>query len=177
MYTVFICLIIACRVEYIKEENKSEKFSNKFPNKTLELKYYVNKSQLKYKFELDDFYFRADTFLTIDTAIIIWIIGLAWLKLKQIYTNHIKEYFHLEDNSLDLIMIVLYVVSYLLKFFTILLVRKEKRKLSSLDFWMKFKNLSQHDLETQKDVYLTFYRLNAGKNKVVKIVIRKIHLK
>ena len=158
-------MIIACRSVYIHEVQKSQKFSDFFPNYTLEFKAYVNNDQLRLRFHAEDFFLRTDTFLMIDIAIIIWIVGFTWLEIKQIHNHGLKDYFHLEDNFLDLTMIFLYVTCYFLKFLTIWFIRKEKEKLNSTEFKTKLFNITnQQDVENQEEIFSTLNWLNAGKS-------------
>jgi len=166
-YSVFICMIIACRSVYIQDVKKSQKFSDIFPNETFEFKSYVNNHQLVHNHPnyTEDVYFRTDTILVIDIIILIWVFGFAWLEIKQINNYGLKEYFHLEHNFLDLTMILLYMTCYFLKFLTIWFIRKEKEKLDSSEFKKKLTDAYLQDVKIQEEIFYTLNWLNAGKLK------------
>ncbi len=55
-------------------------------------------------------------------------------------------------------------VAYSLRFYSIIRVANEKKKLSDPLFWDVVRNLTTDDIEGQKEIYETFYWLNNGNN-------------
>ncbi len=65
--------------------------------------------------------------------------------------------------------VALYLVSYSLRFYSIVRVANEKKKLSDPFFWNTVRNLTNDDIEGQKEIYETFYWLNNGDNHLIEI--------
>ena len=63
---------------------------------------------------------------------------------------------------MNLSMCVIYLFSYGLKYITIIIVALKRTQISSPDFWAKISNIEVNDIKSQKDVFETFYWLNAG---------------
>jgi hypothetical protein len=68
-----------------------------------------------------------------------------------------------------LFQVALYLVSYSLRFYSIVRVANEKKKLSDPFFWNTVRNLTNDDIEGQKEIYETFYWLNNGDNHLIEI--------
>ena len=86
---------------------------------------------------------------------------MAWKEIKL--NLIIRKKFHFE--AIDLIrigMIFLFILSYALKFFTIMTVIYNFQKLKRPHFWLAIRNLNSNDLDSQKQYFETFYWLNAG---------------
>ena len=66
------------------------------------------------------------------------------------------------SNLITIGMIVLYMLSYGLKLFLIIIVSFNIQKLKQPSFWIGLVNLNQSDLDAQKQYFKTFYWLNAG---------------
>ena len=69
---------------------------------------------------------------------------------------------------------MLYIGSYSLKYFTMIIVAKELVNIESLDFWRDLQYLNASDLNAQVKTYETFYWLNSGM--LVKILISLFNL-
>lgn len=63
---------------------------------------------------------------------------------------------------MNTLMTVLYLFSYGLKYYTILIVSSNRELIKSREFWNKVNNMNSNDLDTQKEVYEVFYWLNDG---------------
>ena len=66
------------------------------------------------------------------------------------------------SNLITIGMIVLYMLSYGLKLFLIIIVSFNIQKLKQPSFWIGLVNLNPSDLDAQKQYFTTFYWLNAG---------------
>lgn len=86
----------------------------------------------------------------------------------------IKDYLNSWSNILTCIMTILYPVAFALKFYTNIVVSLEKKKLHDENFWQMIEHLDEHDIETQKSVYQTFYWLNTGNTKILRILFFKL---
>ena len=86
-------------------------------------------------------------------------------EFKQLYTYGIKDYLLSIGNIFNVCMLTLYVVSYGLRFYTMIIVKLEMNKLYDSNFWAEVNSLENNE-EAQIDVYETFYWLNDGKNKL-----------
>jgi hypothetical protein len=60
-------------------------------------------------------------------------------------------------------MYTLFLVSYTLKFYTMMVVNIERKKLDDVNFWNKIRNLNENNTGEQIEVFQTFYWLNDGK--------------
>jgi hypothetical protein len=89
--------------------------------------------------------------------------GFIWHEIKQAFSDGLKDYLSSTQNLFDLIMIILYSVSFALKYYTIFLVRSHMDAIGTESFWIRVAHMNETDLETQKDVFATFYWLNEGK--------------
>ena len=79
------------------------------------------------------------------------------------YEKSFKIYFISSSNIMNLSMCVIYLCSYGLKYSTIIIVALKRAQISHTDFWAKVSSLEFNDIKSQKDVFETFYWLNAGK--------------
>jgi hypothetical protein len=61
-------------------------------------------------------------------------------------------------------MNAVYLGSYGLKYFTMIVVYNYTNEISEPSFWEKVRNLNEKDLEGQLEVYQVFYWLNSGIN-------------
>lgn len=83
--------------------------------------------------------------------------------MKQVYFGGLQNYFLSWSNIVSALISILFIVSLALKYFTINVVTIEKAKLEDSNFWFRINSLDENDLESQKDIYQTFYWLNSGK--------------
>lgn len=159
-YGVFIALIIVSSLQFANEETRIEKFSTRYPSYYENFTNYMSNQQLKYKFFEFDFYIRSSFPSNIDIAITIWIVGLAWHEIKQVYQDGLRDYLLSINNIIDLCMIILYIGSFTLKYYSIFLVRVQLDKIETNEFWYIVNNLEHFDESVQKEVFYTFYWLN-----------------
>jgi len=61
-------------------------------------------------------------------------------------------------------MNAVYLGSYGLKYFTMIVVYNYTNEIAEHSFWEKVSNLNAKDLDSQLEVYQVFYWLNSGKN-------------
>lgn len=59
-------------------------------------------------------------------------------------------------------MNILYICSFALKYYAMVTVSIQKSQLENPSFWSKLANISINDINTQKEIYETFYWLNDG---------------
>ena len=84
-------------------------------------------------------------------------------EIKLIYRYGFKEYFYSWSNMFNVSMYILFVSSFSLKFYTMILINIEKNKLSDPSFWSNVNSLNRiNDLNIQIDVFQVFYWLNDG---------------
>ena len=159
-YLIFIVLIIVSSLQFSQDEAFSPKFSKDFPAMYQNYTNYFHKKNLTYKFFEKDFYIRPSFPGHIDIAITIFIIGMLWYQIKQMYLDGLRDFLLSINNTVYFIMTFLYLSSFALKYYTILLVRMQLSRVQSNEFWQMVNNLDEFDLKAQKDVFYTFYILN-----------------
>lgn len=159
-YGIFIALIIVSSLQFAQEEAMSPRFSTSYPTLYQNFSNYYHKTNLTYKFFEKDFYIRSSVPSQIDIAITIFIIGMIWHEIKQIYQDGLRDYLLSINNTIDLLMIFLYIGSFALKYYNIFLVRLQLNRLESKEFWQSVNSLNEFDIQAQKDVFHTFYSLN-----------------
>jgi hypothetical protein len=159
-YAGFVSLLIVSSLQFAQVEKESSRFSVRFPVFKDNLTEYVERTDLRYRFFQDDFYLRASVPNTIDLVISIWVVGLFWHEFKQAYSGGLKDYFTSINNMIDIFMIMLYIASFTLKYYTIFVVRLQLTKVESEDFWIQVAEMSPDDYAMQNDVFSTFYWLN-----------------
>jgi hypothetical protein len=59
-------------------------------------------------------------------------------------------------------MNILYICSFVLKYYTMINVSMHRNKIETVSFWNKVGNLNETDILTQKEIFETFYWLNDG---------------
>lgn len=96
----------------------------------------------------------------LDLVISVWLVGFIINEIKQLYFKGLVEYLFSMNNIVTVFMLVLYVVSFGLKFYTFLVVRLERRKLDDANFWHELNHLDPMDHESQAKIFGTFYWLN-----------------
>lgn len=84
-------------------------------------------------------------------------------ELKKAILFGIKEYVFNMSNLFTCVLIILFVCSFGLKFYTLIIVTVEKEKLTSQDFWQLVGDLANKTETDQINVFKTFYWLNRGK--------------
>lgn len=163
---VFVILIIVSSFKFVEEEKNTIKISKHLPS-VMYSNYttYMKIQGLQYKFNFNnlDFSIRNDYPSQMDILITIWIAGLIWQEIKQVYNNGIKDYLRSWNNIVNSLMDVLYIASFGLKYYTKLVVSLNKIKVLDDKFWENAANLNVTDLDGQKEVYNTIYWLNSGK--------------
>ena len=160
-YLAFIVILIASDFQYAAVESESEKLSVSFSQYYENYVSYAENKNLTYRFPATDMYFRRDMPHYIDIVICIWVFGLNLRETKKLFIYGIKDYMSSWNNILVSIMHLLFFFAYALKYYTIVILRLEKAKLSDPSFWSTVGNMN-NNLEAQKDVYQTFYWLNEG---------------
>jgi hypothetical protein len=71
-----------------------------------------------------------------------------------------QDYLSSWNNLFTLMMGIIYITSFGIEFHTLAKVRQEKHRLDDEEFWNKVHHLNSSDLESQAEVYQTFYWLN-----------------
>jgi hypothetical protein len=160
-YAAFIGLIIGSSLEFAATENNKHTFSYYFPAYVENFTAYVN-SSLTYKFDVPDFYIRSNEPTNLEILICIWIVGLIINDLKYIYLNGVQNYFLSWNNVLNSVIFAMLISAYGLKFYTMIIVTIEKKRLYDASFWLNVVNVNASDLATQQDIFSTFYWLNNG---------------
>ncbi len=81
-------------------------------------------------------------------------------ELKKVILFGIKEYVFAWSNLFTCVLIIMFIGSFGLKFYTLIKVNIEKEKLLDPEFWDLVAHLSQRSADDQLSVYETFYWLN-----------------
>lgn len=162
-------MIIVSNLQFASDERFNEKLSIKFNKYFENYTNYIKNENLIYRFEPRDMFFRKDHLNYIDVVIIIWIFGLCLREIKKIFIYGIKDYLSSWNNILIAIMHILFVCSYSLKIYTIIILKMEIEKINDPQFWSMINNIDQ-SIELQKEVYKTFYWLNEGFIKLVYMI-------
>jgi hypothetical protein len=159
-YFVFLALLIISGLQVAHNDKMA--FSKMFPGYVDNFTAYVN-SNLTYTFPQTDFYIRSSFPSKVDLAITIWLIGLTWHELKQIWHYSAREYLRSASNILDSCMITLYAGSFALKYYTFFMVSRQLKRLDTDEFWSRIASLNGTDLAAEKDIFGTFYWLNVDR--------------
>ena len=88
--------------------------------------------------------------------------GFFWDAVKQLIYSGLSQYLFSTYNVLNCIMNILYVASYSLHYYTMIVVSFELKRLESEEFWTTIAQLNETKVDEQKSVYQTFYWLNQG---------------
>ena len=155
-------MLIASSLEFADDEKNLEKLSinyNQYYN-CCYLKYHENLN-LTYRFPASDFYIRDSSPSFIDYIICIWVLGLSLRECKKLFIYGARDYLFSWNNVLVSITHLLFICSYALKYYKIIIVGLEKEKLKDPNFWQMIKNES-YTIHDQEEIYQTFYWLNEG---------------
>ncbi|XP_045191556.2 short transient receptor potential channel 7-like isoform X1 [Mercenaria mercenaria] len=87
-----------------------------------------------------DFKLRPFTPQTINIILSIWIIGMLWQELKQVYSEGIYNYFEALYNYLDFAVLTLYITSFTLRFLTLIKVQHALEYFKLESNWEKLQN-------------------------------------
>lgn len=86
-------------------------------------------------------------------------------EIKLIFKYGLKEYFYSWGNMFNATMYILFVSSFSLKYYTMIIVSIQRNKLTDPEFWVQVNALQKaNDLNSESDLFQTFYWLNNGKN-------------
>lgn len=166
-YLSFIGMVIASNLRFAKEEKQLERFSLKYSNYFSNFTEYAEKIDLVYQTDFSDFYIRSYKPSDLDLLITIWVLGQTWHEIKKLFLLGIYEYLYSPFNIVNSLLNVLYIISYGLKYHTMILVASKLKQIESSKFWLDMKYLNETDLDSQKNIYETFYWLNSGKSLVI----------
>jgi len=122
----------------------------------------VSNNELRYRFSESDFFLRHGEPSYGDIVLTIWVFGLIINDLKLVFQYGFKEYFLSWSNILNACMYALFIASFSLKYYMMILVSMERTKLNDPLFWNRVTTLSATDTPSQIDIYQTFYWLNDG---------------
>ncbi len=115
-------------------------------------KKYINTSNfLGYRVEIEDFHIRVDSPSVLDLLITTWVVGLIWQELRKLIVNGLRDYFHSWNGIINIVQTVLYVASFGLKYYTMYIVKFNKNKILSYEFWDRSLT-SLNNTEVQKEV-------------------------
>lgn len=162
-YLSFIGMVIASNLGFAKEEKRLERFSLKYSDYFSNFTKYTEKIDLVYQTDFKDFYIRSYKPSDLDVMITIWVLGQTWHEIKKLFLFGIYEYLYSPFNIVNSLLNVLYIISYGLKYHTMILVASQLRQIETAKFWSDLKNLNETDFQSQKNIYETFYWLNSGK--------------
>ncbi|XP_052816254.1 short transient receptor potential channel 7-like isoform X3 [Mya arenaria] len=87
----------------------------------------------------ENFKLRSFTPQVINVILSVWIIGMLWQELKQVYSGGIYNYFDALYNCLDFAVLALYITSFTLRFLTLMKVRQALEYFETEDSWRKLK--------------------------------------
>jgi hypothetical protein len=182
-YVILVFLVLYSSLHFPMDEVNRVQFSVEYPEFYENFTVYTSNSNLTYYFPVNDFFIRRNTPSMPDIILCIWligiyiifrflfanifndilIIGLIGNEIKLIFRYGFKEYFYSWSNMFNVSMYILFVSSFSLKFYTMILIRIEINKLSDPAFWSNVNSLSKvNDLNTEIDVFQVFYWLNDG---------------
>ena len=162
-YVILVIMVIYSNLDFPYEViNYRVRFSEKYPLFFNNFSYYVHNKALKYQFHIEDFYLRRSDPSQCDIVLSIWIFCLIVNEFKQIYLYGFKDYFLSWSNIVKSIMYTLFVASFGLKYYTMIMVSMQVPKLDDVNFWNTVVGLKETDISTQIDVFQTFYWLNTG---------------
>ena len=162
-YLSFISMVIASNLRFANEEKRLERFSLKYSDYFSNFTEYAEKVDLVYQVDFQDFYIRPYKPSDLDVLITIWVLGQTWHEIKKLFLLGIYEYLYSPFNIVNSLLNVLYIISYGLKYHTMILVASQLRKIETTKFWLDLGKLNETDLQSQKNIYETFYWLNSGK--------------
>ncbi|XP_060593338.1 short transient receptor potential channel 7-like isoform X2 [Ruditapes philippinarum] len=89
-----------------------------------------------------NFKLRSFTPQTINIILSIWIIGMLWQELKQVYSEGIYNYFEALYNYLDFAVLTLYITSFTLRFLTLIKVQHALEFFKLDSNWEKLQNMT-----------------------------------
>ncbi|RMZ93519.1 short transient receptor potential channel 3-like [Brachionus plicatilis] len=162
-YLSFIGMLIASSLRFAKEEKQLERFSHKYSNYFSNYTEYVENIDYVHQVDFSDFYIRSYKPSDLDLLITIWVIGQTWHEIKKLFQLGIYEYLYSPINIVNSLLNVLYIISYGLKYHTMILVASKLKQIETSKFWLDLGNLNETDLESQKNIYETFYWLNSDR--------------
>ncbi|KAH3777181.1 short transient receptor potential channel 7-like [Dreissena polymorpha] len=131
----------------------AENPSSKVPlsNFTTQYKYYRENYQNFSKFRLhenqllpNDFKLRSFSPQIINVVLSVWIIGMLWQELKQVYSEGIYNYFDALYNYLDFTVLTIYITSFTLRFLTLMKVKEALKYFEDVNSWEKLKVRDDH---------------------------------
>jgi hypothetical protein len=89
-------------------------------------------------------------------------LALVVYEVKKLISNGLRNYLFSASNIANAITYLVFIISFAVKFYTMIRVTAEKMNLNSDQFWNKVNNLDSHDIPSQIQVFETFYWLNSG---------------
>ena len=158
-YFAFICMLVASSLQFINDEQSRNKLSVQFNKYFKNYTNYRLNLKLTYRFPTSDMFIRSDYPNQIDFIICTWITGLCLRELRKVFTYGIRDYLFSWSNILPTVTHILFIVSYALKYYTMVRVNMEKAKLVDPHFWYLVAHL-ENNITLQENVYETFYWLN-----------------
>jgi hypothetical protein len=88
-------------------------------------------------------------------------------EIKLLVSLGIYEYLYSSTNTFNMCMNVFYLVSYGLKYSTMLFVKSSLSTVSTPEFWHQLEHLNATDEISQIDVYQVLYWLNSGRRSFI----------
>ncbi|XP_052830145.1 short transient receptor potential channel 7 [Octopus bimaculoides] len=117
MFVVFLIMIIISTFTELPDEKKSLLY--KIPSANHSYQYFRNITSSPYP---KDFVIRTYEPEIIHILISIWIVGMLWQEMKQVYAAGIHNYFDSLYNYLDFAVLTLYITSFTLRYLSIIKV-------------------------------------------------------
>jgi hypothetical protein len=166
-YIIFIIMLITSSIQLSNEQAYLEKFSafigDYFQNYTTYQNGSTFSMNMTYHFKLNDFFIRMHKPSELDVTLTIMIIGLTWQEIKKMYCFGFREYVMSWNNIVSAFMNILYLASFGLKYYTMIVVYYYRIEIKTNEFWAKVSFLeNSNDIDDQKSVFQTFYWLNNG---------------
>ncbi|XP_029640463.1 short transient receptor potential channel 3 [Octopus sinensis] len=130
MFVVFLIMIIISTFTELPDAKKSLLY--KIPKANSSYQYFRNITSSPYP---KDFVIRTYEPEIIHILISIWIVGMLWQEMKQVYAAGIHNYFDSLYNYLDFAVLTLYITSFTLRYLSIIKVRISLEYFASNDSW------------------------------------------
>ncbi|KAL3860515.1 hypothetical protein ACJMK2_010634 [Sinanodonta woodiana] len=109
----------------------------------------LNSSHLRFQFP-SDFKLRAFELQPINILLTLWILGMLWLEVKQLYSEGIYEYFNTLFNYLDLTVLTLYITSFAVRYVGYL---KARQSLTYFNTWSNWEFLMNESEDAEEKFY------------------------
>ncbi len=161
----FIVMIIVSSTQFQGEIKKNILTFKEFLNDD----FYSNYTQLIsgptkiFNLDFQNFYMRQSSPNTLDIFITIWLVGFFWHEAKQIIHEGLKNYLKSWQNMLNSTMNIIYLTSFILKYYTIVEVIFARQKALDPNFWLRMSSKNTNMTLLNQEFYGMIYWLNTDR--------------